>query len=297
MAAAAGRVTGGVWARNSYALGYLEPGFSDLDITLYSKIESEQANSFLRFYAWLKIFLPFLGEINFYTDRKIEQLKIYANSFEISRDPKLQELMQTSGVFSRYEAAVFLLRQIEKDFNQIERFPHKRIKKWKFHYQQMILIFPELEISSKVPFDPVRIRETILLLILQLCNIRNPVLESNALQSLEFYLELSSRNFNFYKISPSGFSDPWFFCWAFPKLQANQVYPVKLTEDQNSFIECQFTWEICGYLSQTASANSEIQFRSHLLNLDRVIAKLNARLQSEDVQNFVKKLKLDGWNQ
>ena len=272
-----------IWARNSFALGYLEPGYSDLDITLYSGTANPRTFALIKTLATLRKMWPLLGEVNYYNDGKIQQLLLVANFFEMNRDPMLQKKMNSQRQPTTVEAAVFLLRQLERDVRQLSKFPDKRVKKWKFHTEQIIETFPSLGLSKSF-FDQTKVKDSVLTLILELCEVRNPVFFRESRQALEFYLELVETDFKFYKLSPSGFSSNWFFCFALPHLTVDQVWPQKLNSVQIAFLEGQKKWEQCGMLSQTIDDSSKNSFIKHLENMDQVIRKLSGQRKFEMIQ-------------
>ncbi len=141
-----------LWPRNSYLTAAFTPFLSDLDMTLLLPREPERdqiaaIKSELR--SARRLF-PFLGETNVYVESQAAALREAANSFELSRDPRLSEKLPSSTTDSsipelRPQAAAFLLRMLEADLDNLVSVPGARRRKWEVHFA---------EIAKRVPFDP-----------------------------------------------------------------------------------------------------------------------------------------------
>src|ERR1035438_2136714 len=77
--------------RNSFRLGYYQPGYSDLDLSLYLAVDNTtlQEIRFEKTYRILRKFNPLLGEMNYYRPRQLEFIQRQHNFLELSRNPDL----------------------------------------------------------------------------------------------------------------------------------------------------------------------------------------------------------------
>ena len=132
-----------IWPRNSFILGTLVCGLSDLDLTFYAKKEIAIGQKLWR-YRFLKTFVPFLGEINFYRADKIENFLEHANAYELSRDRILLDLTKKElKKDSEFEKLVFFLKVLESDRKNLHNIPDYRLKKWKLHFEHLEWELPE----------------------------------------------------------------------------------------------------------------------------------------------------------
>ena len=264
-----------VWTRNSLQLGYFEPGYSDLDLTLYSPDSKTSVQKFLKFYSFLRSWIPFLGEINCYNPQKLAELKVFGNLFEAQRDPLLFQKMNWGRNPTTVEAAVFLLRQFEKDVHQIEQYPERRLRKWNHHLELVRSFFPENTYLTKTELTPQNLKVSIQFFIIALCEVHNPVLREHVFKNLEFYLEAVYCDLRFYWLNASVIPDSWFYCFALPKMNEWQLNARKINPQQQDFLEFQYKWEMCGLLSQTADLESIEKYQIHLEKVRSSISKLS----------------------
>jgi len=137
-----------LWAKNSYALGTLVPGLSDLDGVIYSKGPqiSKILNYHQKIFPWVKRFIPFLGEITFLEQIWAKNFSAIINPYELSRDPILKNKLFSDHLPQTQNAHgfVFLLRMLEADrYNLFHKFTLRK-KKWAQHLQLVGIkpIFP-----------------------------------------------------------------------------------------------------------------------------------------------------------
>ncbi|MEQ1878707.1 MAG: hypothetical protein ABL958_18845, partial [Bdellovibrionia bacterium] len=125
-----------VWARHSYALGTLEPPLSDLDLTFYYSAEPtrEVIGRIFTAFEKLKRVYPLFGELNTYVENDLGYYWRFANPLELERDPHLLARAKLPVRDpSETDKFVFLLRMLESDYANINRFGNKRRTKWQRH--------------------------------------------------------------------------------------------------------------------------------------------------------------------
>lgn len=136
------------WAKNSYALGTLVPGRSDLDGVIFCSHHDHQAvlSHHLRIYPWAKKLIPFLGEITFLEAEEAALFAPIANFYELSRDPHLAQLLGQAPAADREQGLVFFLRMLEADAHNLRQEPFLRRRKWQRHLE-------DLGILDKIAID------------------------------------------------------------------------------------------------------------------------------------------------
>lgn len=124
-----------VWSRNSFFFKSYVPGLSDIDISVLSK---ETPIRFLRWKKFLKIFFPWIGEINWYPSDISAQMCLLANKVELLRDPGIiQEVIKSSPQVTDIDRLTFLIRMIDYDLKGLVNNPQSRIRKWAYHWDHV----------------------------------------------------------------------------------------------------------------------------------------------------------------
>ena len=259
--------------RNSFALGYLTAGFSDLDLSLLetSATSTESLNQFLAKYQKLKKLIPILGEINIYRKNSLNFVARYHNDFELKRNPQVLSNIHPVKKPSEIQAAVFLLRQLEKDLFYLENCPRMRRNKWHYHWKQ---IHAELNLNYEFPFpeDNESLQDRIISIILAFGGIKNPVFMADHKAKLNFMLALLKSNFDISKAQPLIGLDPWLIAW-WPHLFAQwDIKLIKLNPLQLSFFKRQVEWELCGIV--TSPMENSGQVKTHLQHLKRLSTQI-----------------------
>lgn len=164
--ALSGLETSKAWLRNSLALDYWELGLSDLDLSVWTEGNAQDA-----LLAWRQIApyekLLIGGEVQVYSAELARKLCGYANPWEIRRDPNLLKRLKLSPSFANpMHLTVFLVRMLQAD-KGLMKFPQGRQRKWREHLQAMQLPVPgfitwdylvEL-LQSRAPFSEFTVEE------------------------------------------------------------------------------------------------------------------------------------------
>jgi hypothetical protein len=247
-----------LWPRNSYVLGSLEPGYSDLDLSLLQRGRGSRTELFFSIYGFFKRVWPLLGEVNFYTPESLSLIEGQHNSFELRRDPLLLKRLNKTLKPEPIEAAIFLLRQLEKDLHNLKKRPQKRLKKWRSHYQEIKSSFPESDLSGALVLDAGRITESVAGAVVNLIQVQfysnwNPVRLREMNQRLFFYIQLLEGGIDLSAAKNFWTLEKWFIAWSPHKVVDAETFRVKFSDDQLRFLVGQMKWEICGVLSQLES--------------------------------------------
>ncbi len=272
MAGIASRLGFQLWPRNSYVLKALEPGYSDLDLSLLQKKTNSSPQRFFSLYRHLRRFLPLLGEVNFYTQESLALVGQKHNSFELKRDPRLLDLLGRRPKPEPFEAAVFLLRQLEKDLHNLKKRPEKRLKKWLSHYREIAAAFPELDLSGPFALDAKHLPESIAGAVIHLSQIQfysnwNPVRLRDLYDRLFFYIQLLDGGINLSTTKNFWTLDKWFIAWSPHRVVDTEAFRIKFSDDQLKFLVSQMYWEICGVLTQLESEFSRAAAATYLKHL------------------------------
>lgn len=285
-----------IWSRNSFALGYLEFGFSDLDLTLFASTSFDR-NRLLKTkerIEKLKLILPFIGEINIYHADDLKNLENYINYFELARDPKALEKFDLNLLKRNMapQAIVFVLKQLESDLQMLNRFPRKRIKKWSYIYEQINQTIPESELSFRVPFNENKIIETMLCVVLHLNKVFVPTEFQIQFQKLNFMMELIYKKTDFHTIPTDLLLDVWIYTLSFEKIPALNISPSNLSPAHIDIIKEKIHWEIFGNYTQTPSLQDSAHM-THFKNIFNQIRSLNSSYSTDSLtfsHQYIKKL-------
>lgn len=248
-----------MWARNSLVLGYVEPPYSDIDITLVAGTDKPlilqqgvQLISRIK-----KVLLP-LGEVNVYLEKDIPTLSQLANPFEIQRDPKLSNWIQRKQVPTQADKIAFLVKQIELNYKVLHQKPWTRQRKFKFHFKD--LLGEEVQDGQMSPAA-------------LLNSLSRHVSDSKFfLLSLERYLNLQSQGVPTSQMPQEVLSDPW--CWAFfPNHLCFLDSVPALSDFQKDSLLSNVGWEVWGLSTQLNWNDPATQ--SHRGRLNRLIKRVS----------------------
>jgi len=134
-----------VYPRNSLVIGYLEPGISDIDLTiLLPKSHSNHQYQMVRFIvSTLKIIFPIIGEIQWIKKSEIKLILSFLNSFEKEKSPFLESwFIENKKIASQIEKIIYFLKMLETNLHDLENYPELRRRKWEFHAKQLGLKVP-----------------------------------------------------------------------------------------------------------------------------------------------------------
>lgn len=267
-----------VWPRNSFVTGALEPGYSDLDLTVIREEKNSSVGLFRDRYRNLKIFFPMLGEVNFYSGKNLQIIAENQNSFELKRDPMLVRHFQLTPIFTAIEAAVFLLRQLEKDLHNLRLHPEKRIKKWQSHFSAIKKELGGLPVAKALSLDEKNLKKTIVGAIIHLTQVAhienlNTALIEKLNEKLNFLLHLLEVGINLSAENLFWTFDDWFVAWSPHRIVDSERLRVKFDPDQHDFFIAQMKWELCGALTQSDSDVLPVDTKEYLIRLKSLIEK------------------------
>lgn len=286
-------LSGQVWARNSFVLGPFNPGFSDIDLTLCSENPAIQLkeNFFFNSYKYFRKCWPFLGEINYIRREQLSFILENHNYFELMRDPKLLGCSLKQRAPDRFSAAIFLLRQLESDLQNLNHSPLKREAKWKRHFSVIDQVFSELDFLKYVSYKPESATGSIVGAILFLSEILNPIFVDALHEKLMFQVELLSQKFDSDQLCKLSDWSSWFFIWNCHRSDFSKRHCGKLTNAQIQIFIRQVQWEYCGVLTQSGSLRNLRNINEHLEmlhnNVSMVLATHNLS-ELKDLKDQVK---------
>lgn len=259
-----------IWARNSYTLGQLCPGLSDIDLTfLFSPYAKNQdIKKTIEKNKRLRLFFPLWGEINSYKEDEILFFLSLLNPLEKQRDPKLSLLYhQSSRLPSQEERFVFMLRMLKADNKNLSIRPEQREKKWRFHCRQVQIpysIQPSESVIENLlcPLN-LNIDESILKKFLQID-------ETSLGQVDQFYLPLD-------EIERRAFILLFPLRWLVVSLRNNQFEVDKkiieaFQHHERELLYAHLNWEIWGIFSQYHELALTWNIDQHLKNVGDIIS-------------------------
>lgn len=278
-----------IWARNSYKLKALEPGYSDLDITISieKNCNRKRLYSFMYLYKKTQKFFSIFGEINIYNEDVIQFLLKNHNSFELMRDPTLCINFNFNRTPDSVEAAVFLFRNLEADLHNLQNNPKKRIKKWRSHFDMINNAIPELRLAHQIHFNEDKLLETVIFCIIYLSNTRSLMAVDELKDKLYFYFELLSKKVDFVKITYLMNADSWFAIWkSFRDIEANVIIN-NFSDKKIQFFICQLKWEVCGVLTQINSKTAADAAIVHFNKITLAVQRINHLYSSEEIKTVL----------
>lgn len=278
-----------IWPRNSYIFDAIEPGFSDLDLTLYVPKDGDvtQAQKFLALADILRKVWPLLGEINLYYENELQASLANINSFELNRDKNLVSRINYIEKFSSIEASVFLFRQLEKDIKNLSVFPKYRLKKWNYHFRQIQVSLPESQQPCFPEMQSERVVESIISTIVFLCGPSNPIFVNDLNEKLHMYFEFFKKDVDLFKLRPLLVKDPWLFVFSVHRTAYLEISPFTLSEVQQRILSLQIKWELWGLKTQVVDRNSAKESASHRQNLFNKLERQNFYQWSEELEGLL----------
>lgn len=277
-----------IWSRNGHVLRTLTPGASDLDLTVMARKNDEVTfNSFMNRYNRLKVFLPFLGEINWVFEDSLEFFGSYLNPMEGNRDPLLLERISTNFSCSEAQKVCFFLRCLASDTYGIRTNFLSRKRKWDRHLQD--LGFYEYKDKLKTPAEIFELCEENLL-------VKNlPHYQSGFLGKLiqNYHQDINAWN-RFYQVSNVRdfivlAPNRWLGATLhFEKLEEDIELIRSFSDFEFSLFQAQIEWEVWGLYTQINQIEDKEGLKKHLNNFMLVIDKLEGMEKSK--QGFVRLL-------
>lgn len=261
-----------IWPRNSYVLNTLKCALSDLDLTFYAYRPCNIYSQLWR-YKFLKFFLPFLGEINFYQEEKLKKFLPYANYFELKRDPKLLEKVGEQPTDrSDYEKLVFFLKLLESDRKNLVKIPKYRENKWNLHFNHLNWELPPVNMDEMKRFLAQKLTEK---------EIKSKVflkiffdLDSKTKTGLNSIYEECSRqgvikeymlSYPFYWIGSAFYHDSF---------EHDLELLKNLTENESRLLLEQVRWELWGLFTQLEVTPDKPNLLMHLDNIRKLIGNI-----------------------
>ncbi|CBW27897.1 hypothetical protein BMS_3140 [Halobacteriovorax marinus SJ] len=272
-----------LWPRNSYVSKRIVAALSDLDLTIIvSKGGLEE--KVIRKYNHLKIIFPFLGEINMYPAKEVQDFIPIANKYELERDPRLCKDYGISKEENIYEKIVFLCKLIESDQENLKNNPLYRKKKWEKH-------LTDLGLSSEIDFES----------LIQLLNSQCSEIGIDASNFLNHYYQENRTQKtscdNFYRECKNikEYILLYPFRWIGSSLTCESFFhDIELiksfTKHELSLLEAQLNWEIWGLFSQYLHNLHKATLHTHLENI-RQVMDTNEALQNSSVYNKLNELR------
>ncbi|MEK6577973.1 MAG: hypothetical protein AABZ55_01990, partial [Bdellovibrionota bacterium] len=290
-----------IWARNSMALGTADPGFSDIDLTVFFKNEPkpETLQRLKRLLALDKRTLfPMLGESNVYSNKDFSMIEEIINPWELDRDPTFRTILGNKAEMrrTRGHAAVFLFRMLEADFKNLKSNPHRRIRKWEHHLNAVrnaLGGYDDLDFL-KDP-DQSAISGGILKYILVLIGLTSGTAALDAWGDLSAYLEMQHSAIDVWKISHILKRQPAWWALASAHFSFIVDQPPPLNPALTQTFQAQLEWEAFGVFSQFRLSSSRIEMIRHLEQLSLWLGSVPNQSSLPDVstdhfQTFFRKL-------
>ncbi len=244
--------------RNSYALGYYEPLYSDIDVTVMG--DREDLASFVSRINKLRSKLSIVGEVNAFEKKDAGEAALFANPYELYRDPLLRDsLRQTSGPShgpSDADKVVFLVKMLEADYKALQTRPHTRVRKWNQHLDMLFKDSLENELPSVTA-------------ILNVASKHLNVVDEEFRRSLfKYFSELESGRALHLVAEEHLSQNPWWWSF-FPNRFCFLPVQEPLTVDQKQILIRSLNWEIFGMLAQKLQMDISTT-QQHLLDLRKV---------------------------
>lgn len=288
-----------LWPRHSYLTSAFIPTKSDLDLTAYvSNLDS--LNSYLKYYALMRKLVPFLGELNIYTDEAVNYIKSHhTNGFELERDPLLLSRFKielSQKYFTREKAVSYLLMALVNDLHKIAQNSDARIKKWKYHFAHVNTAFAQKGITARrLEMNESTLVFSVLTAIVNLSDISSAEEAQSIRAKLKLFIEMTPKaeiTLNFTDlVKPLLLQENTeLFTYFIEYTTKIEGFVPKLTEPQFEITVSQIDWVILRLLKQ--NYNSEIAANSiKTLNSFKVfveaVAKKNSNLKIDEILNKI----------
>lgn len=243
--------------RNSYALGYYEPLYSDIDVTVIG--DRADLISFISRINKLRSKLPIIGELNAFEIKDAQEAAFFANPYELFRDPLLQKMSQKSGPShspTDADKIVFIIKMLEADYRALKFRPNTRKQKWNHHFE---MLFGE----------GLKNQEPSLNVILNVAGKHLKFVDEEFKTSLlKYFSELESGRALHLVAEDYLSQNPWWWS-CFPNRFCFLPAPEGLTVEQKKILIRSLDWEIFGILAQKLQMNLSTT-QKHLVDLRKV---------------------------
>lgn len=293
-----------IWPRHSYLTSAFIPTKSDLDLTAYvSNLDS--LNSYLRYYAFMRKLVPFLGEISIYTDEGVNYIRRHStNGFELERDPLLLSRFKielSAKYFTREKAVSYLLMALINDLHKIAANSDARIKKWKYHFAHVNTAFAEKGIAARrLEMNESTLVFSVLTAIVNLGDISSAEEAQNLRAKIKLFMEMTPKaevTLNFIDLVKPLLNDEntELFTYFIEYTAGISNFVPKLTEPQFEIAASQIDWVILRLLKQNYSQVTTVEsikklnaFKSFVeslpqknpnLNTSEVLEKINSAIE------------------
>jgi hypothetical protein len=281
-----------IWTRHSLYFNNINPGISDIDLTLIVSDDDfypEKLIEIHQFMKKIKKILPVIGEANIYTNGLIDEYSMYFNYFELSRDPILKKRCRKKENRNfQTEGLVFFLRGLYSDIEKIKEFNKLRLKKWKF--------FEKL-IKTKIPKGFLDINDTNFnadLLVTQFHKAFNDKIhvdldELNSIFSNKNEIYVLSDSELFRKLFPHRWlytDKETYFKYSFK--EDKKLYQSD-TEEEKKIIYQQIAWEFSGVLSQVGSVSNIEDIVFHMSKLVEILDEISINSSNNELFSDLKK--------
>jgi len=289
-----------IWPRNSFILGSFTPLVSDLDLTVLLESETsavlfdQKKKEVQRSLQLGKKLFPWLGEANVYEEKILPLIQLFANPFELDRDPGLREKFSKypPPKYTREEGAVFLLRMLEADYQNLLHRPDKRLRKWRQHYRSIETRLPEVQMALQVPFDKRKPVNSLISAALHLAQEWNEIIGAQARSWTEIYLELRSKNLGLQHMAEITRSQKWWWILFPQKLCRFHSYAPGLPKESAGLFVAQIRWEIHGLFSQKLSCGNDLEIENHFNDIEALVKRISDLGLSVELRSLVTDLQL-----
>ena len=229
-----------VWPRNSFVLGSLTPGVSDLDLTFWwqKRPSADEIERAFRFHRRFRRWLPLVTEINQYVQSELEMFQAFANPFELARDPRSARRMATRAP-SLSEAVVFLLRLLDADAENLIRRPWVRKRKWQNHFDVVGAEFPNFQSPHELGL------RTLVEAVADFASVPRDQ-KALAVQELEAYFSNPKRR----DAESLGLPSRWQGVFLPHRFAHHWNRVLNLTSDRSDLFVSQIEWEVWGLYGQ-----------------------------------------------
>ena len=258
-----------VWPRNSFHFGIINPGISDIDLTLFfaQATPKEQRKKSLGRLASLKRIFPVLGEANVYRANEIGLFKEAGNFFELRRDPKLFSRLDRCWTKQRIasDAAVFALRALWSDYAHLKACPEQRRHKWGYIFQALNAQMG-LDLSLDVSLES--ICANIVLIA--------PCLKRDISVFANFFEDRKNETLclAYLRLYPHYWLGDYHGHGKFKEFLSSLSHP---SPEAQGIVRSQVAWEIWGIYSQIPLLPADGSLGYHFLNLRKILGYLDCR--------------------
>lgn len=280
---------GKLWYRNSLYFKDIVFGVSDIDMTFLQEKgnSSDQVKRIEKKLKFWKIFLPHLGEINYYSPDTFDDFLPLANSIELERDPVLLALLSAKEEYRSLlpqrevsDEQVFILNWLASDF-------HRMRENYSWRQRKIERFFTLLG-------DTEGRKSKNLSTLLQ-------YLSKNFFKSDQEKVENFLVHFSYFEFEDIGsinlfyeehpelidsllclYPQKWLGASLHHQRFEEEVESIRDMKDElQEILIKQIRWECWGLLSQWMRSGDDVNFHVHVENLIRMLAPLGERADKE----------------